>query len=246
MKRGLLTILLITSFSLALILAVYAMMSKSVRLYSPKHDITMKKLFLCSSFSDVASLFSEFVSTPLRGKTVAFIPTASIHEEYTQYVDDGKAALDSLGLVVRELEITQCGVREVAQVLEDCDCIYISGGNTFFLMQELRRTGTDKLIVEQVEKGKLYIGESAGAMIFSPNIEYAKKMDDHLSQTPNFNDFRGLGVVDFYPLPHFNSFPFEEATRQVMQEYSRLSLKPIGNLQAIVVARDSISIHGKE
>ena len=29
MKRGLLTILLITSFSLALILAVYAMMSKS-------------------------------------------------------------------------------------------------------------------------------------------------------------------------------------------------------------------------
>jgi len=96
-------------------------------------------------------------------------------------------------------------MEKVAQVLQDCDCIYISGGNTFFLMQELRRTGTDKLIVEQVEKGKPCIGESAGAMIFSPNIEYAKDMDDHLLNTSNFVDFTGLGIVDFYPVVHFNS-----------------------------------------
>ena len=92
-----------------------------------------------------------------------------------QYVEDGKNALVLLGLVVRELEITQCEKKEIVEVLNDCDCIYISGGNTFFLVQELRRTGTDKLIVEQVEKGKLYIGESAGAMIFAPSIEYAKE-----------------------------------------------------------------------
>lgn len=206
----------------------------------------MKKLFLCSSFSDVAPLLSEFVPVPLSGKTVAFIPTASIHEEYTQYVDDGKAALDSLGFVVKELEITQCDTKEIAQVLNDCEYIYMSGGNTFFLMQELRRTGTDKLIIEQIEKGKLYIGESAGAMIASPNIEYAKKMDNPLSLTPDFNDFRGLGVVGFYTVPHFNSFPFEEETQQILHEYSHLPLKPISNQQAIVVAGDSISIHGKK
>lgn len=206
----------------------------------------MKKLFLCSSFSDVASLFSEYVSTPLRGKAVAFIPTASIHEEYTQYVEDGKAALNSLGLVVKELRIEQCGLKEVAQALNDCDCIYISGGNTFFLMQELRRAGADKLIIEQIEKGKLSIGESAGAMIFSPNIEYVKIMDVPLSQTPGFKDFKGLDVIDFYPVPHYNSFPFEAATRKIMQEYSHLPLKPITNLQAIVVAGSSVSIQGKE
>ena len=80
-------------------------------------------------------------------------------------------------------------------MLRNCDCIYITGGNTFFLMQELRRTGTDRLIVEQVEEGKLYIGESAGAMVFAPNIEYAKKMDNHLSMTPGFNDFTALGIA---------------------------------------------------
>ena len=142
----------------------------------------MKRIFLCSSFADVASILSKSVSVPLKGKTVAFIPTASIHEEYMQYVEDGRMALDSLGLIVNEIEITQCSKNKIKDVLYDCDCIYISGGNTFFLMQELRKTGTDKLIIEQIEKGKLYIGESAGAMILVPNIEYAKDMDDHLTQ----------------------------------------------------------------
>jgi len=202
----------------------------------------MKKIFLCSSFADVASVLSESVAIPLKGKTVAFIPTASIHEEYTQYVEDGRAALDALGLIVKELEITQCSKNEIEEVLTNCDCIYVSGGNTFFLMQELRRTSADRYITEQVEKGKLYIGESAGAMILAPNIEYAKDMDDHLVLTPGFTDFRGLGIVSFYPVVHFDSFPFEEAARRVVHKNSHLPLKIITNRQAIAVVGDSVVI----
>ena len=186
-----------------------------------KHNTTMKRIFLCSSFADVASVLSESVAIPLKGKTVAFIPTASIHEE---------------------LEITQCSKNEIEEVLTNCDCIYVSGGNTFFLMQELRRTGADRYITEQVEKGKLYIGESAGAMILAPNIEYAKDMDDHLALTPGFTDFGGLGIVSFYPVVHFDSFPFEEAARRVVYKNSHLPLKIITNQQAIAVVGDSVVI----
>lgn len=207
-----------------------------------KHNTTMKRIFLCSSFADVASVLSESVAIPLKGKTVAFIPTASIHEEYTQYVEDGRAALDALGLIVKELEITQCSKNEIEEVLTNCDCIYVSGGNTFFLMQELRRTGADRYITEQVGKGKLYIGESAGAMILAPNIEYAKDMDDHLALTPGFTDFGGLGIVSFYPVVHFDSFPFEEAARKIVHKNSHLPLKIITNQQAIAVVGDSIVI----
>ncbi len=207
-----------------------------------KYNISMKKIFLCSSFADVAPILSKSVSVPLKRKKVAFIPTASIHEEYTQYVEDGRMALNSLGLIVKELEITQCCKNKIKDVLDDCDCIYISGGNTFFLMQELRKTGTDKLIIEQIEKGKLYIGESAGAMILAPNIKYAKDMDDHLTQTPDFTDFKGLGIVEFYPVVHFNSFPFEEAAQKVVHKNSHLPLEIITNQQAIVVVGNSIVI----
>ena len=207
-----------------------------------KNNTTMKRIFLCSSFADVASILSKSVSVPLKGKTVAFIPTASIHEKYMQYVEDGRMALDSLGLIVNEIEITQCSKNKIKDVLYDCDCIYISGGNTFFLMQELRKTGADKYIIEQVEKGKLYIGESAGAMILAPNIEYAKDMDDHLTQTPDFTDFKGLGIVEFYPVVHFNSFPFEEAAQKVVHKNSHLPLEIITNQQTIVVVGNSIVI----
>lgn len=206
----------------------------------------MRRLFLCSSFADVASLLPEFSTISLSGKKIAFIPTASIHEEYTQYVADGKAALASLGLIIKELEITQCSTKEITQVLKDCDCIYVSGGNTFFLLQELRKNETDKLLAEQISKGKLYIGESAGAMMVSHDIEYVKEMDDHLSLTPGLNDFKGLGIVDFYPVPHFNCFPFEEATHQILKKYNQLSLKPITNLQVIMVVGDDVTIQGKE
>lgn len=206
----------------------------------------MKEIFLCSYFAEVATLLPQRVPTSLCGKTVAFIPTASIHEDFNQYVEEGREALASLGLTIKELEITQCEQKEIETVLRNCDCIYVSGGNTFFLMQELRRTGTDRLIVEQVEKGKLYIGESAGAMVFAPNIEYAKKMDNHLSMTPGFNDFTALGIVNFYPVVHFKSYPFEESTQTVIRENRHLLLKPITNKQAIVVIGDTISIQSKQ
>ena len=206
----------------------------------------MKEIFLCSYFAEVATLLPQSVPTSMCGKTVAFIPTASIHEDFNQYVEEGREALVSLGLTIKELEIAQCEQKEIETVLRNCDCIYVSGGNTFFLMQELRRAGTDRLIVEQVEKGKLYIGESAGAMVFAPNIEYATKMDNHLSMIPGFEDFTALGIVKFYPVVHFNSFPFIEATRIVMQENTHLPLKPITNKQAIVVIGDTISIQSKQ
>lgn len=203
-----------------------------------------KKLFLCSSFADVAPFLSE-LSMPLKGKTVAFIPTASIHETYTQYIEDGRNALCSLGLIVQDLEITQHTPLEIAATLDSCDYMYVSGGNTFFLLQELVNKGADKLILAQINQGKLYIGESAGAMILSPDIEYVQEMDDAVSQTPHFHNFEALNVVDFYPVPHYNSFPFEAETQQIMQKYNdRLLLKPITNEQALVVQGQDVQLLG--
>lgn len=60
----------------------------------------MKNLFLTSSFAEVSDLFARFEENPLLGKTVAFIPTASLHEEVTFYVGAGKKSLEKLGLIV--------------------------------------------------------------------------------------------------------------------------------------------------
>jgi dipeptidase E len=195
----------------------------------------MKKLFLSSSFADVHKLFPDFAKEDLKGKTVTFIPTASITESVTFYVGAGKKALEKLGLIVDELEISTATSEEIAKKLQSNDYIYISGGNTFFLLQELKRTGTDKVIIEQINSGKIYIGESAGSIIVSPNIGYAEGMDSR-KKAPQLNSDSALSLVDFYPLPHHTNFPFKKAVEKVIAKYeSELKLVPISNAQAIAV-----------
>ena len=204
----------------------------------------MKRLFLCSSFADVANLLIDFANEDLKGKIIAFIPTASLTEPIRFYVKTGKKALEKVGMIVEEVEITQFSNEEISSILHKCDYIYITGGNTFFLLQELKRKGVDKIISEQVKSGKLYIGESAGAIIASPDTEYIKNVNfDPIEKAPELEDYSSLGLVDFYTIPHYGNFPFKKKGEKVIQLYNeKLQLIPISNKQAIFIEDSNIQI----
>lgn len=195
----------------------------------------MKKMFLASSFSDVEDLFLKFNGERGTGRKVSFIPTASLTEKVTFYVDAGRKVLEKQGFVIDELEISSATKEDIESKLKSNDYIYVTGGNTFFLLQELRKTGADKLITEQINSGKVYIGESAGSIVLSHNIEYAKDMDD-FTAAPHLDSFSSLGMVDFYPLPHYTNAPFKESVERIISHYQgTLDLCPISNKQAIIV-----------
>jgi len=205
----------------------------------------MKNIFLTSSFAEVSDLFKEFEQEEVRGKTVTFIPTASIHEEVTFYVDAGKEALEGLGLVVDILEISTASHEEISNKLNHNEYIYITGGNTFFLLQELKRTGTDKLIIDQINLGKTYIGESAGSVVLSPNIEYISEMDNP-KIAEKLSSYDALGVINFYPLPHYTNFPFKEAAKSVFSKYvEKIKISTFSNNQAIIINGSDVKIESK-
>lgn len=212
----------------------------------------MKNLFLSSSFTDVTALFVNFateilagdhvVGNSLVGKSVTFIPTANVPEEYKLYVDEAKKALEQLGIIVDELEVSTASAEEIDRKLRGNDFIYVSGGNTFYLLQELRKTGADKIIMDEIAKGKLYVGESAGSLIMAPNIEFVKHMDD-VEAAPELTSFDALHVVDFYPVPHHTNEPFAQATEDIINQYGEvLQLQPISNEQVIIVQGDVVKI----
>lgn len=203
----------------------------------------MKNLFLTSSFKDVVPLFTEFESN-LQGKTVTFIPTASTVEEVVFYVEAGKKALEDLGLIVEELDVAAENLEEITMTLKKNDFIYVTGGNTFFLLQELKRTGADKLILEEIAKGKLYIGESAGAVITSPNISYIQSMNS-VKKATNLTNYDALNLVDFYTLPHYNNTPFKKITQQIIADYADdLKIFPISNCETIFVQGNVVTSKG--
>ena len=123
-------------------------------------------LFLCSHFSSVGSIIEEQVAN----KKIAFIPTASIREGYTGYVRSARKLFKNLGAQLIEIEISTEESSKIGESLEEADIIYFTGGNSFFLIDQLRRTGTDKLLKQQLKNGKLFIGESAGAIVCAPDI----------------------------------------------------------------------------
>ena len=202
----------------------------------------MRKLFLASSFSEVASLFPKFAGEEIKGKRITFIPTASLVEEVRFYVDDDRKAFEELGIIVEELEITTASPDKISEMLNRNDYIFVSGGNTFYLLQELRRKGADTLITEQIRAGKLYIGTSAGSIILCPDIEFVKEMD-YNHTAPELQSFTGLNIVNFYILPHYLDFPFEEITQNIVKKYGKkVELRPISNKQVITIAGNRIEI----
>jgi dipeptidase E len=188
------------------------------------------KLFLCSHFSSVGSLIKEEIDN----KKVAFIPTASLHEGYTGYVGSARKLFKKLGASVTEIDISTEAYSTIQAVFEDADVIYFTGGNSFFLMDQLRKTETDELLKKELANGKLMIGESAGAIICAPTIQYIEQMDEK-PEDYSQEDNEGLDLIDFYVLPHYLTAPFKKITERIMAEFSDLNICVINNHQAIIV-----------
>ena len=194
-------------------------------------------LFLCSHFSSVGSAMKEQIA----GKKALFIPTASIHEGYTGYVGSARNVFKKSGALLTEVDISSEAFQKIQALFEDADIIYFTGGNSFFLIDQLRKTGADKLLKQHIEKGKLFIGESAGAIVCAPTISYIEKMDP-TPEDYSQSDYVGLHLIDFYILPHYLTAPFKKVTEQIMQAFPQLEICAINNSQAVIIENDKRNI----
>ncbi|MFT8705517.1 Type 1 glutamine amidotransferase-like domain-containing protein [Bifidobacterium aquikefiricola] len=203
----------------------------------------MRSLFLTSRFAPLAAEFSEFTGGDCKGKTACLIPTASSHQTFKHFENVERKALTALGISVSDLEVTQASPKEVQERIAMSDYVVVTGGNTFYLLQELRKSGADQAIINHINAGKTYIGASAGSVVLSPNIDYISHMDSTDAAPELHGDYAGLGVLDFYLLPHVGNFPYKAAAKAIQRDYShRYDLHAISNREAIVIHNDSESV----
>ena len=81
------------------------------------------------------------------------------------------------------------------------DIIYMMGGNTFYLLDVIRKTSFDDKIRDFLSKGKIYIGSSAGSIIIGNTIEAAAPFDEN---NVGMAEFTALKLVDGIVVPHAN------------------------------------------
>ncbi len=194
----------------------------------------MSRLFLTSYLAGTKNLVREFLKD-IPEKEITFIPTASNTENYKEYVDEAKQVFLELGFSLNIVDISKKEKDELEKILENTKILYVSGGNIFYLLQELKHGKILDTIKDRISDGMIYMGESAGAMITSKNIEYSQIMDNKEIAT-DLDDYEALNITDFYILPHNNEFPFAESTKETIRVYgNKLNLLPLSNSEAVFI-----------
>lgn len=98
------------------------------------------------------------------------------------------------------------------------DVIWANGGNTFCLRYEMKRSGFEHIIRDLLDKGIVYAGESAGAIVAGSSLDSIETADN-----PEYSEgviWEGLNLTNTYILPHVGNPAFEEANQIARSKHS--------------------------
>ena len=190
--------------------------------------------------------FLSLLSKPPKDNRVINITTASFGDHATRpkWLDTYITQLNKLGITnIEELDIRDKSQKELNISLSNKDIIFVNGGNTFFLLDYIKKTGFDRIIKESVYKGIIYIGISAGSYITCPTIEQSTW--EH--QDRNRFGLTNLTALNF--VPFLISAHFEEKYRKIIENAALKTKYPIVALndhQAILVKDNKFKLVGEK
>ncbi len=202
----------------------------------------MQKLFLASVAAHSIEKFIYFLKINPADKTIAFIPTASnIYQDWKPIEDRKK--LEELGFKIKNIDLENQKKSDLLKKMKNIDLIFVAGGNSFYLLQEIKKSKFDEILKELINKGIPYIGSSAGTIITGPSIELATNIDDQ-NQAPELKSYQALNLVDFVALPHYDDPEFKlkiDSNLKKFKNYKHPLIK-ITDQQAILVNGSQIKI----
>ncbi len=202
------------------------------------------KLFLTSAGlpPETTEEFLNFIGRKPGETKVCFIATAADPEEDKWFVEKDKERLLELGFKITEFDLKKENENSLREKLVSFDVIFVEGGNTFYLMKYIRESGFDKALKSFLDKGGIYLGVSAGSYAVGPDISLANWKHAEDQNIVGLKNLRGLGLVDFYISPHY-----ESRHEAIINENKNKVSRPIfalTDLQAILVDNGDIRFIG--
>jgi dipeptidase E len=165
------------------------------------------------------SALAGLVGKRFAATRVVFIPTASVAAggDHGWFIED----LNRLhGLGWREFDILELNGLPgpvVIERLRHADVIYAEGGNHYHLANSIVANGLAAEMADMLES-KVYVGVSAGSMIFSRNLSEqtgeAFGEQDDLRILGETRARSPIGLFDWYLKPHLNSRSFPNRTQK--------------------------------
>ena len=166
----------------------------------------MKFLLTSAGLSNksLKETFLNLVGKPAKKIKVSFIPTAAnIFPGDKSWLIKDLAALIEIGTQVDIVDISALPIEIIKTRLEDTDVLFFEGGSEFYLMEQIIKSGLDKLLPNLLAS-RLWVGVSAGSMV--PGLHLLVSNNDLYEEPIGTNkDMAGLRFIDFNVLPHLDS-----------------------------------------
>ncbi|MFT4532571.1 MAG: dipeptidase E [Candidatus Saccharimonadales bacterium] len=131
---------------------------------------------------------------------IAYITTARADSDKDGYLSEQSQLLSKHGLTDHSLVDPTAPDAVWDKMFSGCDVIMIGGGNTYTLLSKFKESGFDRWLVQNKDNF-VYVGVSAGSIIFSPDVSVAE-IDNGDDNTVNLKDTSGLALIDFEVSPH--------------------------------------------
>ena len=194
---------------------------------------------------EAAERMETLLEKDLNNSTVAFIPTAANGEKGDKsWLMESRKELLNLGFTVTDVCLEDFIARkeELLSTLSRYDSIYISGGNTFFLLYYMMKSGFDLILPELLNRDILYMGASAGSIIFNPDMTPIAFVDDPKQAPEQYAE--GLDLLDFVVIPHWNSEAYGLYMKKVAEYYEEKEIKTyhIGDNEALIVTDSEVEL----
>ncbi|RJQ24851.1 hypothetical protein C4577_06935 [Candidatus Parcubacteria bacterium] len=208
----------------------------------------MRKLFLTSEglVSEVREYFVEMILKKPEDTKIVFIANAGDVESDKAYIEEDKRLIEDMGFLLGEIDLKQESENSLREKIDGFDAVFVEGGNTFYLLDLVRKSGFDKVLIEFLDKGKIYVGVSAGSILVGPDIKSALWQD--VGEYPDkdivgLKDSKGLGIVPFAVSPHILPQHLDALRKRVKEvNYPVVSLT---DKQAVKVIGDKYEIVGE-
>ncbi len=202
----------------------------------------MKKLFLTSYFAFVSKLLLPLLPKQPNQLKLAFIPTAADPYKIKPWFYGDKIKLKLMGFQIINVDIKNKTKEQLFKQMKDIDVIFVSGGNTYYLLEHVQKSGFDEIVKELTAKGIIYVGSSAGSVLAGSTIEHIEDLDDKTKAS--LTSFKGIGLIDFLILPHYGDSKYKYKFQQIMKKWSdkKYKIQTLTNTQVIVVNNNKIEI----
>jgi len=196
-------------------------------------DISKVTLFLTSNGTTALSEIIPLLPFKPVSKKVSYVTTASaINGVIPEGMNTSIEVIEKAGFIVDRIDISTLAPEDMEEAFSGSDLIWVGGGNTLYLLQEVRKSGFDNYVTNKILEGVPYVGVSAGSIILGPDIEF----ELYASRTPELNSYEGLNLFPYAPYVHFDA----GWTKDLYADILKFSLE---NNKSFITLRDDQFIY---